>query len=1154
MECPKCGFEIDDNAMFCPNCKKVLKLACPICKTINDTNTCKKCGYVIISKCHKCGKVNQTFSKKCKKCGFSMEKSVIMNESNCDDFAMLTIDFPNLDEMKVLLGSAKLLNKFKINLDNLILKYTKSKGLRRQIINKTCVIRCNRDYTFNSSVNTAIQTAVDLLNLIAELNCKLTKKKNATIRCNMFLLKRNIESDPYNITSGLNINLINQDIKKKEDKILNTFQILTDDDIADAIDSKYPLIPLNSIMVDNEMKMFYEIDLKDSIKVEFPVEDETDEVEVPNFVQNMLIEQDKMDGEAINSLDSLAADADAVYDIKSIDFDEVNCEFLRTENIDATFHIMNIFQNIKKGIVALKTIEMHKPYTIKLLNAAADTEQFDNIITLTCYEEMKYTPYAFFRDLVSAIFEYTVSQKLFDTNDFSMFKSVDPDGLIKDLITLTKRDTEDLEDTRVIYFDIFLTLLQIIPKTLILIEDFDNIDDSSYDVLKFLFEAFEQLDISFLISYDKSFSLHKDCHFLLSKPYYAEITLKPTSFEKLIGENKLYYKNIMNDFYFQRVAKYAYGSGLFIDYAMQYLIESGVYTADEETINLKTQKTIIIPSSLDKLVARRIYLLQDNEVLMKFLTSIMLLGPRIDIPTIESLGYKNHNELIDELTQMGYIYTYNNCIYFPNYNLVKRNLLSTINQIYLKEVAKELFDKVFNDNMPSPIKAYLYNLLNDSEHERCQWEQLADISLSLGDFRSYLNSTERVINILDKNVDPDRFAEFQEYKNKLYLDISDHIYDYIPAKTSDVAYATLKHIEQNESAEKIIELCSRMINGALAAGEYNQSLELMHRVLALLPASSLNPADSNFNAYFFLMSVAHIQILFNVGSLVDCIDIGYKVLNVVNDETIKVLKPEYMSQEDFEQIIIDSAGYVALANILLMQANVADFLNILRQNLSCIPKSFDLFIELQNFVHGQNSNIEDLEISARDRFSEFIYYFINAFNSFDDDSGSFAEIMYKAKLAAKAVKLFQLEYLADMFIAYAYIQLDSFIKAESILYKIIKDTDKKGMTMILYAAWYIMSELHLRQQKFDIAFGIINNSLIQLEKNNSSGEYLLMLFKYNMYKVMMFQKDFEKAQICINHAQYIAQRYSINMQFDTDETHYITADDTSSENIEENVN
>lgn len=99
------------------------------------------------------------------------------------------------------------------------------------------------------------------------------------------------------------------------------------------------------------------------------------------------------------------------------------------------------------------------------------------------------------------------------------------------------------------------------------------------------------------------------------------------------------------------------------------------------------------------------------------------------------------------------------------------------------------------------------------------------------------------------------------------------------------------------------------------------------------------------------------------------------------------------------------------------------------------------------------------------------------------------------------------------------------------------------MTTLLYVAWYVMSELHLRQNKYDVAFGIINNSLIQLEKNNTTSEYLLMLFKYNMYKVMMFKKQYDKAEICISHARYIADKYGISFVFDTDQNHYIAVED-----------
>ena len=297
MECPKCGLEIDDKAIVCPNCKKVLKLVCPICKTINDSNTCKKCGYVIVTKCHNCGKINPTANKKCTKCKFPLEKSVILNESNTDDFVMLTIDFPNLSEMKDLLGSVKLYNKFKVNLDKVILDYTKSIRLRRQIIDKTYVIRFDKDYTFNGSVNTAVNSAVEILNLITRLNCKLTKRKNASVRCNMFLLKRSVEDDPNDYNSGFNISMIYQKAKD-EQRVLNSFQIITDTPLFEALEKNYKLSPLNSVLIDGEMKMFYELDVKDLIVIDPTLfqDEKENEVQVPNFVQNMLVEQDKVDG------------------------------------------------------------------------------------------------------------------------------------------------------------------------------------------------------------------------------------------------------------------------------------------------------------------------------------------------------------------------------------------------------------------------------------------------------------------------------------------------------------------------------------------------------------------------------------------------------------------------------------------------------------------------------------------------------------------------------------------------------------------------------------------------------------------------------------------------------------------------------------------
>lgn len=1140
MECPKCGLEIEDSAIVCPNCKKVLKVVCPICKTINDSNICKKCGYVIITKCHNCGKINPTSNKRCSKCKFPLEQSVILNESNTDDFAILTIDFPNMAEMKDLLGSAKLLNKFKLNLDKIILDYVKTLNLRRQIIDKTYVIRFNKDYTFNSSVNTAVNAAIELLNLITRLNCKLTKKKNASVRCNMSLLKRNIKNNPNNYQSGFNINMIYQGAKGDEKRVLSAFQIITDDEIYEILNKNYKLSPLNSVMVNDTMRMFYELDVKDLVVVDQSLfEDEEDEeIKVPNFVQNMLIEQDKIDGEALQKVER-PVDPDAIYDMETINFNEISCDFIRTENIDVFYHIVNKLQSVPRGILAIKTAPMYVPYSLKIINEIEGLGIYNNIISITCYDEMKYSPYSFFRDLVSAIFEYTVSQKLFDQNDFSAFSTIDPENMIRDLVTLNEREIQNAIDTRNEYFDIFLTLLNVIPNTLIFIENFDKVDSSSYDVMKYLFEAFEQLQISYLISFDKDFSLHKDSHFLLSKPYYTEMTLKPTPFEKIIEDNKQFYRNIMNDFYFHRIAKYSCGSILFLDIAIQYLIESGVYEMRDDCVEMVNPKTIIIPANLNRLFRRRLNLLKDDPEAMRFLASVLLLGTRIDIATIDSLGYENTEEIINKLSDMGYIYFYNNCMYFPNYNILRENLLEVMNKIDLQKIANELFAKVFVDNMPSPVKSYLYTLLEDEANAFLEWEKLAKVNLSLGDFSSYLNCSTEILKLLDSNKLPDTSAEYvEDYKLNLYQNISENLYEYVPEKTQDIAEMTLKNLEKSTDIDKIILMCNKMIHGALHSAKYSHALCLTHKVLGLIPNASINPDAPNFNVYFFLMSLVHVEILFNMGAMDECLDIGYKIFDVINCDTYNKLKPSDMDDDRFKSLIVDCVGYIALANIIQLRGNVAEFLRIAFSVMDFLPKSYNLFIQVQELIAGREVFIST-DMISEDKFSGVIYHIINAFINYKEDYQNFAEEIYLAKLQAHENNLTQIEVFCDLLIGYTYINLNSYKKAASIIYKIIKSVKSQGMHLLQHLGWYFLSEMNIREKKFDVAYGMLNNSTIQLEKYGKASDLLMLLFKYNMFKVLMFTGHVDKAQICLNQAYYITQKYNIKFEFDVNPEHYI---------------
>ena len=116
-----------------------------------------------------------------------------------------------------------------------------------------------------------------------------------------------------------------------------------------------------------------------------------------------------------------------------------------------------------------------------------------------------------------------------------------------------------------------------------------------------------------------------------------------------------------------------------------------------------------------------------------------------------------------------------------------------------------------------------------------------------------------------------------------------------------------------------------------------------------------------------------------------------------------------------------------------------------------------------------------------------------------------------------------------------------------IIYKIIKTANEKGMTNLLYVAWYIMSELNLAQGKYTVTYGIVNNSLIQLEKADYANEYIMLLFKYNMYKVLRFKGQDVNSQICLAQANYITKKWGITFEFDTNPDHFIAQVDPDDE-------
>ncbi len=1132
MECPKCGAQIEKNTLVCPNCKKVLKIVCPRCKTINSSNICKKCGEVIVLRCSKCGKINLSKNKKCLNCDYPLDKSAIINESNTADFALVKLTFPNAESIREKLGSNKLFNKFKSRFDMMILSYLEPLGLRRQIVNgKEYLIRFNKDYTFNSSAKNAINSTIALVNLFVSLNTKLYSKFKVVLKCNLTILKKNVEDNPTDTGEILRVNLLNQNLDA-DSKISESFQVITGDDFYEIYSKDYKLESLDSVLIDGNMIRFYEINLKEFINQESYLEDnnENDEnFDLPEFVKNAIEDQNELT-ESI----SQDNDFDNLYDIDGlITFDEVACEFITGKNIKVLDTVFNLIKDNPRRILALKGDSIIQPHSLKLLETVNSTDCYQNVIPITCYEQMKYNPYGFFRDLIMTIFEYSISQKLWFENDYSVFDESGFEDYVQSLIELTQRPMQDSEEVRKTYFDAFLNLFSAIPNSVICIENFDKIDSSSLFLLGQFFEHFDQLDVNYIISYSKDFSLHKQFPFLLSIPFYTEVKLSETKFLDILKEDESYYENVVKDYYFQHIAKYTSGSLLYLDYSIQYLIESGIYAQRKNKLYVVNKKTTVLPSDIYSLTKRRLNLLKNEPETLKFLLLSTIVGPRTDIKTIEAMGFSDWKKIAQDLQNRGYLFIYNSSIYFPNYEILSKCVLEFINKSQLEQFREILFNSVFTNKSVSYIKALLYEYSAMNQDAVFEWEKLANCNLSMGDYCAYMCCCEKILQLIDSHYKNDPKEKTDKIKKSIYENIALNMSDYNPEKQGYIGQKALDGLEKAIDNSDFIFLCAKMIDGAIDYGQYIAALGFIHRVLPYFSTSSINPESNNFDLRYLITTLTHMKVLFFLGRYTECLNLTYNIISVLDNSKITRINFEHYSKDAFEDLLTEFCAYSAISAIITLKNDISEFLNIINTLFSFIPKDFEIFNDLQKLIFGIDFDFDKNKYKNGDVFSSIFANIISAFKNHQNSMVNFAKEIYKAKIIAKDTRLIGIELFCDSIIGYSYYKLGNYKKALNIITKISTQAQKTGCGLIVHLCAYFMSLIDIKYEKYDVAFGLLNNSNIMMTKNPIS-DYLVLLNRTAMYHVLKIINQDENAKICISQADHIISKYGLNFNLNID--------------------
>ena len=140
---------------------------------------------------------------------------------------------------------------------------------------------------------------------------------------------------------------------------------------------------------------------------------------------------------------------------------------------------------------------------------------------------------------------------------------------LKNLVFSSQRKASTPEDARFAYMEDFGDFLASLKNTVVLIEGFEFMDDTTIQTLELYFDNFKKLNTNFIFTTNSEVSLHSKFKKLLRTPLYTEFVLQKTSMGELLSDIKEEASDFIQSFYFEKIKEQFGGSALYFKNALQ---------------------------------------------------------------------------------------------------------------------------------------------------------------------------------------------------------------------------------------------------------------------------------------------------------------------------------------------------------------------------------------------------------------------------------------------------------------------------------------------------------------------------------------------------------------------------------------------------------
>lgn len=1058
MKCPKCNREISDKATTCPHCHKVLVLECPNCHTIGENPICENCGYIILTKCSKCGRINSTSKEKCK-CGFPVKTSVAYQNCETDEFTSVTIHFEALKQIRKILGSQELFSKFFFRLRNLLI--AQFSGVEGKIItyNDTFVVNFNKELSLTTSAHKAIRFALKIANALTDLNSKIIEELGIPLKIKITLIKKQATDLLENISIDNNVKLLT--VKNETKKYLKGMQIILDQYVWDEINKDFKTDSLYTIEENGKTLMFYEVLLDTYV---LPP-NENNVAETPVEIQKLeLVSQEE---------------EKAINEIEFTDFKiSAKCNFEKT-------NASKFFENFKQNkIISIRTSENLGVRTSDIVNLYLANEM--RVLNVVCTEELNYKPWGMFLQIFQEYYNLSiVNTFLPDDLDLKRFNT------ILDLLNNKPRQAASPEDARFGYMDDFCAFLASLKNCVILIEGFENIDDTSIQTLELYFETFKNINVSFVFTTNSDLSLHSKIKGLLRTTNYTEYLLQKSAESVILSNIKEEASDFINSFYFEKIKEYYNGSYLYFDNAIRFLKEKNILISFENRLLIKSQKSVMLPNTFEALIKARLKMLSKNMDASMILAFSTYLGNRMDFAVLQALGIKDLNNAVKVLIEKGFAYCKNNTLYINNYNIIKPIIESSIKPQVNEFLCKNILGNIAK-GLDSITTIFILGKLSIFKEEYLLLWKNSQFAMSVGDYDAYLKNCLGFLTLLEHISDNISQEDIENNKKEVYQNILMCLYNYSPTKIYSIEKLLLNDAIELNDNDKIIKLSNLMLQGTLISANYTDSLMLLHNILSRMDKPTLI-VDGVINTKFLLLSLIHIEILFNIGEYAQCVEVAKDILSVLKPSLLEKIKPINFSTNLFVGHLMETFRLVAFSKLFIMDDGLDEFFELIKNAIGENLPEQECIIAIKDFIAGKAYQVENIEEATP--FAKIIYLILQELENNLSDSKKFAQNIYQAKLLSTDIHQKQLEMFCELLIAYSYANINLTKKAEKIYNDLLQNAENSALFGIDILAKFFIAKLHIQNSRYDAAILLINDTLALLQKHNNQFKIMYVLFE-----------------------------------------------------------